>query len=136
MKSTKNGRGAEKILWIECVGFSLLILLSWLDELASLPHLIFGGPQQPMWQEAALESIAISSVWLVVFVLTRRILQRSRFLEKMLTMCAWCRKFEQSGEWVSLENYCATELGLDISHGMCPKCGRQLLGERTAEATN
>ena len=131
--STKNKRTAETILWIECLGFSLLILLSWVDELFRLPYLLFGGPQQRIWRESVMESIAIAIVWLVVFVATRKVLRRFRYLEGLLTMCAWCRKLEHGGDWVSLEDYCARELGVDISHGMCPKCGRQLLEGKVVE---
>lgn len=130
MDASINKRTANKILWIECVGFSLLILLSWLDELLRLPYLLFGGPRQQIWRESALESIAIALVWLVVYIATRKMLRRFQYLEGLLTMCAWCRKFEHGGEWLSLEDYCAKELGIDISHGMCPKCGRQLLDHR------
>jgi hypothetical protein len=34
---------AHRILWYECAGFSFIILMSWLDELLSLPQRIFGG---------------------------------------------------------------------------------------------
>ena len=134
MQPTSNKRTARKILWIECLGFSLLILLSWLDELLGLPHLLFGLPQQGMWRESALESIAIALVWLVVYIATQNILRRFQYLEDMLMMCAWCRKLEHSGDWLSLEDYCVRELGVDISHGICPKCGRKSLGESRGAA--
>lgn len=127
MKTTGNKRTANRILWIECLGFCLIILLSWLDELLGLPHFLFGYSHQPDWHESALESLVTAIVWLVVYAMTRRVLRRFQYLEQMITMCAWCRKVEQSGDWVSLEHYCAKELGVDLSHGLCPKCGRQLM---------
>jgi hypothetical protein len=129
MQRTRNKRTAERILWIECIGFSLLIALSWLDELIGLPHLLFGGVQQPNWRESAIESIAISIVWLIVYGATRQILRRFRYLEELLTMCAWCRKLQHGSDWVSLEDYCIRELGIDISHAICPQCGRNLMHE-------
>jgi len=135
MRQKRNRRIAEKILWIECIGFSLLITLSWLDELIGLPHLLFGGPYQPNWHESAIESIAISLVWLVVYGTTRQILRRFHYLEELLTMCAWCRKFQHGKEWVSLEDYCVRELGVDISHGMCPQCGRNLMSHEPPSET-
>ncbi len=33
----------QRILWYETLGFALLIALSWVNEMADLPHLIFGG---------------------------------------------------------------------------------------------
>ncbi len=135
MEPAKNKRTVEKILWIECIGFALLIALSWVDELAGLPHVLLGGAVQPNWREAAMESIAISLVWLIVFGLTRRTLRRFRYLESLLTMCAWCRKLQRGADWVSLEDYCVRELGIDISHGLCPQCGRNLSDHRAPEST-
>ena len=132
MKAKSNKRTAHSILWIECLGFSLIILLSWLDELLGLPHLLFGYAHRPDWHESAFESLVAASVWLVVYAMTRRVLRRFQYLEDMIMMCAWCRKVEQRDDWVSLEHYCAQELGVDLSHGICPKCGRQALGDNSA----
>lgn len=133
MKKTTNRRNANRILWIEAIGFIFLILLSWLDELLGLPYLLFGGAHEMVWRESVIETISIAIVWLVVDISTRKILRRFKYLEDLLTMCAWCRKLEHGGEWLSLEDYCSKELDVDISHGMCPQCGRQLLGASAAE---
>lgn len=127
MKRSHNRRTADTILWIECVGFALIILLSWVDELLGLPHLLFGGVTQPNWRESALESLVTVTVWLFVYTATRRVLRRFRYLEELLTMCGWCRKLKSDGKWFSVEDYCSRELGVDISHGICPGCGRRLL---------
>lgn len=127
MRASRNKRTANTILWIECIGFVLIILLSWLNELLQLPQLLFGGTYSGSWRESALESILTLFVWLAVFTASRRILRRFHYLEDMLHMCSWCRKLDHEGEWLSLEDYCARELGVDISHGICPSCGRQLM---------
>ena len=85
------------------------------------------NPHLPAWRESAMESILTLSVWLVVFEATRRVLRRFHYLEDMLTMCSWCRKLDRAGDWLSLEDYCVKELGVDISHGICPSCGRRLM---------
>ena len=41
-----NKRRASQILWIECVGFLLIVALSWVNEIAQLPRLLFGGSVQ------------------------------------------------------------------------------------------
>jgi hypothetical protein len=133
MRRTANKRTAEKILWVENIGFSFLILFSWLDELIGLPHLLFGSPVYPNWRESAMESIAISFVWLIVYGSTRRILRRFRYLEDTLLMCAWCRKLQRGADWVSLEDYCVRELGVDISRGICPQCGRNTVNKKPIE---
>ena len=133
MRRTQNKRTAQRILWIEGVGFSLLMALIWVDELAGLPHLFFGGAHQMDWHESALESLAIAVVWLAVYGATRKILRRFHYLEDWLTMCAWCRKLEHDEGSLSLEDYCVKELGVDISHGMCPQCGRNLIGKTSEQ---
>jgi hypothetical protein len=135
MKKKANRSSARRILWIEGIGFSLIILLSWVDELLGLPHLLFGVTPHPDWREAAIESLITLVIWLVVYLATQRVLRRFLFLENLLTMCAWCRKLQQDEHWVSLEDYCRKELGADISHGLCPECGRQLLGRPTEKTS-
>ena len=122
-----NKRRAHQILWIECIGFLLIIVLSWLDEIVQLPRLIFGGAELPNWRESALESIVALLVWLFVFTRTRRVLKRFTYLEDQLRMCAWCRKLETQGEWLSLEDYLHKELGLETLDGICAGCGRQVM---------
>lgn len=131
----RNKRRASQVLWIECLGFALLLTLSWLDELIRLPQLIFGGVTVPNWHEAAIESFAIVVVWILVFVATRRVLKRFYYLEDQLQMCAWCRKLKREGDWVSLEDYLTKELGVETSHGICSNCGRRVFPEEEPSAS-
>lgn len=50
-----------------------------------------------------------------------------------LTMCGWCDRFLVAGEWVEVDE-AASRLSLfgrdrlpEISHGVCPECGKLLL---------
>ena len=61
MVKMTNKRRAHQILWIECIGFLLIILLSWLDEIVQLPRLIFGGAALPNWRESAMESLVFDT---------------------------------------------------------------------------
>jgi hypothetical protein len=122
----KNKRRAAQVLWIECLGFAALLVVSWLDELIRLPQLILGGAASPNWREGILESSAILVVWFAVFVATRRVLKRFYYLEEQLQMCGWCRKLKRRGDWVSLEDYLAKELGVETALGICTNCGRSV----------
>jgi len=133
----RNKRRASQVIWIECIGFGLLLVVSWMDELVRLPQLIFGGVAVSNWHEGAIESLAIITVWLFVFVATRRILKRFYYLEEQLQMCGWCRKLKGQGDWVSLEDYLTKDLGVETSLGICTNCGRSVFpaeeyGERDA----
>jgi hypothetical protein len=46
----------SRILWYEAIGFLSIIVLSWVNELSDLPHLISGVPYVPNWRESALET--------------------------------------------------------------------------------
>jgi hypothetical protein len=45
-----------------------------------------------------------------------------RRLRALLSMCAWCRKIKNDGEWVGLEHYMAQRQDIALTHGMCPTC--------------
>jgi hypothetical protein len=51
-----NRKRTQRILWYETIGFLILIALSWLNELVSLPHLIFGSGEHSTLHEAVMET--------------------------------------------------------------------------------
>ena len=110
------------ILWIEAAGFFFMIVMSWLSELLRIPHYLFGDPFAPNWKRAILRTVVLSLIWLWVFLMTRRILQRMHHLEKFLRICSWCRKVGDDDEWLKLEDYFNSRFSTRTSHGMCPEC--------------
>lgn len=112
----------NSILWNEGFGFSLMIVLTWLTELARIPHLIFGEPFTPNWHRAVLRTVIILLIWAWVHWITRRLLKRLHHLEEFLRICSWCRKVCHNGEWLTLEAYFSSKFSTATSHGMCPEC--------------
>jgi hypothetical protein len=121
-----NRKKGRRILWYEGLGFFLIISLSWADEMLNLPYLIFPGPGHSNWREAAMETIVVLTVWLVVFVLTRRLLARLYYLEGFLRVCAWCHKIGHGEEWLPMEQYFERGFHIDTSHGICPACAQKM----------
>ncbi len=120
MKSRKNG---SWVLWYECLGFGLILLFSWLNELVDLPHLIFGGETHASdFRDSLVESAVIVLVWAVVFVLTKRLVAHLLYLEGFLRVCAWCRKVGHNNQWMGLEEYFDRGFHVQTTHGMCPQC--------------
>ena len=120
MKVQKSG---SWVLFYECVGFSLIILFAWLNELADLPrYLIGGGVHVTDWRNSLVETLVVLLIWAVVFRLTRRLLLRLHYLEGLLRVCAWCRKIGHKGQWMPLEQYFAEGFHVETTHGMCPDC--------------
>jgi cell shape-determining protein MreD len=77
---------ARRILWFEAIGFAAVIAVSWLDELVSFASRIFGGHPSSNWRESILETTVILLAWLMVFLLTRRLLIKLQRLENFWQM--------------------------------------------------
>lgn len=118
----KKLKGRNSILWIEAVGFSAIIALSWLAELLRFPFYAFNDPTAPNWRRAMMRMIVIGIIWAWVHLLTRQILKRLHYLEEFLRICSWCRKVNAGEEWLALENYFNSKFATRTSHGMCPEC--------------
>jgi len=113
----------QRLLWYESCGFLFLIVLTWLDEVLSLPSRIFGGVPHSNWREATLESGIVLAVWLVVSVLTKQLLARLSYVEGFLRICPWCRKVHVEGRWIPVEEYFMRG-GFEVktSFKICPIC--------------
>ncbi len=63
-------------------------------------------------------------LWVAITVIlsTRKLLDRLHYLEGFLRVCAWCRKVDHDGHWLTLEGYFNQRFNTKTSHGMCPEC--------------
>lgn len=123
----KSRTKARRILIFEAIGFGLIILLSWLNELLSLPTYLFGGEKTGNWREAFVETMLALLVWLVLFTLTRRLLARLYYLEGFLRVCSWCRKINHDNQWVPIEEYFRKGFETKTSHAICPECAAKMM---------
>jgi len=119
--SFQNSRSS--IIWYECIGFSSLIALSWLDEFGGLQQLILGGPQHVAdWRDCLMDSLMILVVWAAVYLFTKRLLSHLLYLEGFLRVCSWCRRINYQGKWIDFEDYFAQGFHVATTHGMCSDC--------------
>ncbi len=55
-------------------------------------------------------------------------------MRSLLHVCAWCKKIQDEGDWITLEDFAGRRTGSELTHGMCPSCGHEyfpgVLGER------
>jgi hypothetical protein len=112
----------ESILWIEGLGFSLIVALTWLTEVLHVPYFLFSESAAFNWPRVLWRTAVIVSVWAAVHLSTRRLLQRLHHLEEYLLVCSWCRKIGHEGAWKTMENYFGTALDTQTTHGICPEC--------------
>lgn len=123
----KGQKSASRVLWYECFGFGLILLLSWLNQFIDLPHLIVGGQAHASkWRDSFIETMLILLIWAFVLSLTRRLVQRLHYLEGMLRVCAWCRKVGRGEKWMRLEEYFAEGFHIGTTHGVCPDCLKKM----------
>jgi hypothetical protein len=112
-----------RIVLYQNLGFLGIMVIGYLDELIKLPSLIFSGdPFAFMFQRSTLNMLLVLAVWLLVSASTRRILERVRYLEKFMRVCAWCRKIDYKGEWMPLEEFMRQGFDTPTTHGICPEC--------------
>lgn len=80
-------------------------------------------------------------VLVIVFGITARALQRrSDRLGRLVTVCAWSRKIQFQGEWLTLEEYLARRFNVNVTHGISPQqlevlMQDELLQPEAAQAT-
>ena len=125
-KPEMQARRRELILWIEGVGFGLIIVLGWLAEILGMPAILFSEPAVMNWSRPILKTAVILCVWAAVHIATRRLLKRLHHLEDYLRICAWCRKMDHEGKWVTMEDYFGSAFATRTSHGVCPECSQKL----------
>ena len=129
---TPTKQNADSVLRKEAIGFSLIIVLSWANEVFQLPHFLFDGVPVFNWHRALLRSLVVMLIWIWVHIATKRILKRLHYLEEFLLVCSWCRKVGHEGEWLTTEEYFGSKFATETSHGICPECAKKTMGGMTA----
>ena len=119
----------KKIIIAELIGFLLVIIILWLDELLDLPHRLFGAPATPI---NFIESIFETMIVLVLAALstfsTHTLLKRIKYLEGILPVCSFCKKIRADNRWVPIDSYIRDHSEADFSHSICPQCAAEHYG--------
>jgi len=118
----QKSHAGSRVVWLELVGFAIIIALSWANELAGLTRVLLGGHQQTDWREGVIETVVVVVVAVPVVVLTARIVSRLHYLEGFLRICAWCKKLNLDDEWIPVEEFFRRGFETSTSHGMCSEC--------------
>jgi hypothetical protein len=119
----KKNSPITKVVLYQNLGFLGIIALVFLDELLELPKWIFSNdPFGILYRRTTLEMLLVLAVWFLVSNSTRRILERVRYLEKFMRVCAWCRRINYQGQWMPLEDFMRHGFDTPTSHGICKDC--------------
>jgi hypothetical protein len=112
---------------VEEVGFSLLVLLLSLDDVAAL---LLGRAVSPWdWIEVA----AGAAMATVTLLATRRLIQRIQVLEGLVSVCMCCKRIRDGDRWTAMEEYVSKRSSATFSHGLCPRCLERHYGLKTAD---
>ena len=113
----------SKVLSYQSFGFLAIIALCWLNSLLGLPSLILEDRLGASdFKSPVLQMLLILGVWLLVSASTRRNLERLKYLEEFLHVCAWCHRIDCKNEWMPMEKFLEQGLEATASHGICPDC--------------
>jgi hypothetical protein len=113
----------RRMLFLEGVGFLLIVVIIWLDEILDLPHVLFRATPTPLRMgEGMLESSLTVLVGVVVVTITYRAFRRIEYLESLVVMCAWCRRVRAGSNWVLVEEFLERQHHAKTTHGICDGC--------------
>lgn len=130
---TKKGI-AKTIIFYEIIGFGIVILFLFADEVFDLPHHIFGVPATPInWVESFFEASLTLVLGVFTVLLTWRLLNRIKYLEGFLPVCLFCKKIRVDDEWTPIETFISEHSAAEFSHGLCPECARKHYGDFVQE---
>ncbi|MEW5803124.1 MAG: hypothetical protein AB1847_13585 [bacterium] len=128
----KNGL-TKKIIHFELLGFGIVILLLWLDEVIDLPHLC-GAPATPTnLAECLFETFYVWALGVFVIIATWRFLKRIKYLEGFLRVCTFCKRIRVGNEWIPIEHYIQDHSEAEFSHGLCEQCMEKHYGVKVTE---
>jgi phosphoserine phosphatase RsbU/P len=52
-----------------------------------------------------------------------------RQMQGLLAICMMCKKIREGEEWVAIERYVAARTATSFTHGLCPDCFKQQVGD-------
>jgi hypothetical protein len=115
-----------RVLLYESLGFALILIALWLDELLDLPRRILGSPATPINAgEILVESMIVVPVAILVVVSTAQLLRRVRQLEGLLQVCAFCARVRDGDRWVAMDEYIESHSKAEVAQSLCHDCLRR-----------
>jgi hypothetical protein len=119
----------KKIMGFELAGFTVVIIILWLDEILDIPFNLFGGQATPInYREGLFETGLVAALAVIVVTMTNRLLERIQYLEGILPVCSFCKKIRVEDQWVPIEVYIRDHSEVEFSHSLCPECREEHYG--------
>lgn len=120
---------SKRIIIYDIVGFSVVIIVIWLNELVDMPHLIFGAEATPAnIREVTVETLIVIFLGTGVTTITWSLLKRIKYLEGFLPVCSFCNRIRINQTWIPIVDYITDHSAAQFSHGCCPECAEKHYG--------
>lgn len=117
------------------VGFVLIWVLIWVDELVDMYFLGLGINARALHLiETGVETALIAGLAVLMTAYLRSFVRRITYLEGLLPVCASCKNIRVGDTWIPIETYISERSDALFSHGLCPECVKRLYGERFTHA--
>jgi carbon starvation protein CstA len=119
----------KSIVGVMIVGFAILIVLVWLDDLFDLPSVFGTSTESILLAQTIIVSVLAASLcaWLLIHV--SQILSRLQYLESFLTVCSFCKRIHMDDQWIAIEKFISQRTDTKFSHGLCPECKEEHYGD-------
>ena len=114
-----KGRLSRRVIAFEATGFTMAAATCWITELFDPPFNL---------TQLAIETLAIAIVGILTIRWSFSTVQRVKYLEGFMVVCAACKSVKVDDKWVSIEHIMHEAPDLVISHGICPDCALKLYG--------
>jgi hypothetical protein len=76
--------------------------------------------------QAIVETTILSFFNCIHLFIIISLLDRIEHMENVIKLCAWTKKIELDGEWVTIEEFLQRELGVSITHGITREAAENL----------
>jgi hypothetical protein len=124
----------RRILQLEIMAFAGIILISWVNEIYDLPHMLYGAaPSSINYHESAIETAWALLVLVFVLAITKSLLKQIRHLEGFLPVCSFCKSIRVDSDWVPIERFMQEHADVKMTHSLCPICAKKFYGYDEAE---
>ncbi|MEZ4600661.1 MAG: hypothetical protein R2940_12810 [Syntrophotaleaceae bacterium] len=122
---------AKPVFYAEGLGFSLVIIILWLNELYDLPHWLFDAqPTAFNWTESLFETFLVLLLAGSIMLFNALLLRKIESLEELLPICAHCKSIRRKdGSWQQVDDYISGRTTTEFTHTICPSCTALLYPE-------
>jgi len=113
----------KMVLLTEFLGFSLVILILWANEVLDIPHEFLGSPPTPVnWEEALLESVLVFLLGLYVMFVSWFVFVGIESQSSKQKICPVCKRIKTGNTWSVFPDEGKASEQPHMEQSLCPEC--------------